>query len=82
MKPLLTLIAATATLFAQSTANHPSGHITGILIDENGSPVSSATVYAVSQGAVLDNVTAPSVKTDGNGRFDFDVENEFGYYNL
>jgi hypothetical protein len=71
MKPLLVLIAVSGTLIAQSPTKHLSGDIRGTVIDETGSPVSSATVYAVPQGLVLDEVTPRSAKTNSNGRFDF-----------
>jgi hypothetical protein len=71
MKPLLVLIVVSGTLIAQSPTKHLSGEIRGTVIDETGSPVSSATVYAVPQGLVLDEVTPRSAKTNSKGRFDF-----------
>ena len=71
MKPLLVLIVVSGTLIAQSPTKHLSGEIRGTVIDEAGSPVSSATVYAVPQGLVLDEVTPRSAKTNSKGRFDF-----------
>ena len=82
MKSLLVLIVVSASLFAQSPVRRPSGRITGKVIDQNGHPVSSATVYAVQQGAVLDDVTSRSVKTGSNGWFDFHGVLELGSYNL
>lgn len=71
MKPFLVLIVVSGTLIAQSPTKHLSGEIRGTVIDQTGSPVSSATVYAVPQGLVLDEVTPRSAKTNSNGRFDF-----------
>jgi hypothetical protein len=82
MKPLLVLIAVSGTLFAQSPAKAASGEIKGTVVDPNGSPVSSATVYAVPQGLGLDDVTPRSATTDSNGRFDFRGGLEFRSYKL
>jgi hypothetical protein len=71
MKPLLVLMVVSGTLIAQSPAKRVEGEIKGIVIDQNGGPVSGATVYAVPQGLVLDDVTPRSVKSNRNGRFDF-----------
>lgn len=71
MKPLLVLIVVSGSLIAQSPTKHLSGEISGTVIDQTGSPVSSATVYAVPQGLVLDEVTPRPAKTNRNGRFDF-----------
>lgn len=71
MKPLLVVMIVSGTLIAQSPAKRVEGEIKGIVIDQNGGPVSGATVYAVPQGLVLDDVTPRSVKTNRNGRFDF-----------
>jgi len=53
MKQLLFLIVVSGTLLAQSPAKHVPGQIKGTVIDQNGSAVSFATVYAVSQGLTL-----------------------------
>ena len=82
MKPLLVLIVISGTLVAQSTTKLASGEIKGTVVDQSGSPVASATVYAVPQGLVLDDVTPRSVKTDGNGVFDFHGELELLCYKL
>ncbi|HXJ89651.1 MAG TPA: carboxypeptidase-like regulatory domain-containing protein [Candidatus Binatia bacterium] len=82
MKPFLVLIVATTTLLAQAPAKPGSGEIRGTVTDQNGSPVSSATVYAVPQGTVLDDATPRSAKTDDTGRFDFHGGFDFGSYNL
>ena len=70
MKRLSVLIVLSGTLLAQSPTK-PSGEIEGTVVDQNGSPVPSATVYAVPQGLTLDDCTPRSVKTDANGDFDF-----------
>ena len=82
MKHLFILIVTAVTLLAQSADKHRSGQIAGILVDQNGNPVASATVYAVARKALLDDVAAPSVKTDGNGRFDFHAGLELESYKL
>ena len=82
MKPLLVLIMISGTLLAQSPAKVSSGDIKGTVVDQSGSPVSSATVYAVPQGLALDDITPRSVKTDSNGRFDFHGGLEFRSYKL
>ncbi|HTT21466.1 MAG TPA: carboxypeptidase-like regulatory domain-containing protein [Candidatus Sulfotelmatobacter sp.] len=82
MKPLLVLIVATASLLAQSTEKYRSALIRGTVIDQDGSPVSFATVYAVPQGLVLDDVIPRSVKTDSTGRFEFHEMLDFGSYKL
>lgn len=82
MKPLLALIMVSGTLLAQSPTKGSSGEIKGTVVDQNGSPVSSATVYAVPQGLALDDITPRSVKTDSNGLFDFHGGLEFRSYKL
>jgi hypothetical protein len=82
MKQLLFLIVVSGTLLAQSPTKHVSGQIKGTVIDQDGSPVSFATVYAVPQGLTLDDVTPHSVKADGNGAFDFHGGLEFRSYKL
>src|SRR5215469_18116575 len=82
MKPLLVLIVVSGTLLAQSTTKPASGEINGTVVDQSGSPVTSATVYAVPQDLALDDVTPRSVKTDGNGAFDFHGGFEFRSYKL
>jgi hypothetical protein len=70
MKHLLTLVLAVASLFAYSqTKDRLVGDIKGIVTDENGNPVSAATVYAVPQDITFDGVTPRSTKTDRNGTF-------------
>ena len=82
MKPLLVLIVVGGTLFAQSPTKASSGEIKGTVVDQNGSPVSSATVYALPQGLTLEDIAPRSVKTDSEGRFDFHGGLEFGPYKL
>ena len=82
MKPFLVLIVVSGSLLAQSRTKHLSGEIKGTVVDQTGSPVSSAIVYAVPRGLVLDNVTPRSVKTDRNGRFDFHGGFELRSYKL
>jgi hypothetical protein len=71
MKHLLVLVMVSASLLANSQTAPPSGNIKGFVTDRNGDPISAATVYAVPQGLTLDDFTPRSVKTDGNGAFDF-----------
>jgi len=75
-------MVVTATLCAQSPGKQPPGRITGTVIDQNGSVVSAATVYAVPEAAVLDDITPRSVNTDSNGRFDFHPGFDLGSYKL
>ena len=82
MRLLLVLIVVSGTLLAQMPAKRRSGDIKGAVVDQNGSPVSSAAVYAVPQGLVLDDVTPRSAKTNSNGRFDFHGGLEFCSYKL
>lgn len=82
MKPLVVLIVVSGTLFAQSPTKASSAEIKGMVVDQNGSPVSSATVYAVAQGLSLEDITPRSVKTDSEGRFDFRRGLEFRSYKL
>lgn len=82
MKPLLVLIVVSGTLFAQSLGKASSGEIKGTVVDQNGSPVSSATVYAIPQGLTLEDITPRSVKTDSEGCFDFRGGLEFRSYKL
>lgn len=82
MKPLLVLIVVSGTLSAQSPSKVSSAEIKGTVVDPNGSPVSSATVYAVPQGLTLEDITPRSVKADDEGRFDFRGGLEFRSYRL
>lgn len=82
MKPLLVLIVASGTLLAQSTTKDASGEIKGTVVDQSGSPVASATVYAIPQGLALDDIAPRSVKTDSNGVFDFHRGLELRPYKL
>lgn len=82
MKPLLVLIVVSGTLFAQSLGKTSSGEIKGTVVDQNGSPVSSATVYAIPQGLTLEDINPRSVKTDSEGCFDFRGGLEFRSYKL
>ena len=82
MKFLLFLIVVSGTLLAQAPAKPVSGEIKGTVVDQDGTPVSAATVYAVPQGLGLDDSTPRSAKTDSNGRFDFRGGFEFRSYKL
>ena len=82
MKSLLIVMVVGGTLIAQTPRKYLSGEIKGIVIDQNGSSVSAATVYAVPQGLVLDDVTPRSVQTNSKGRFDFRGGFELGSYKL
>src|SRR5208282_188051 len=53
------------------TAPPSTGEIKGTVTDQDGSPISGATVYAIPQGLAFHDITPRSVKTDSNGRFDF-----------
>jgi hypothetical protein len=83
MKHFLTLALVVASLFAYSqTKDRPDGEIKGAVADQNGNPISEATVYAVPQDITFDGVTPRSVKTDRNGEFDFRGGFHLGAYKL
>lgn len=82
MKPLLALIVISGTLLAQSATKPAPGEINGTVVDQTGSPVASATVYAVPQGLALDDITPRSEMTDSNGAFDFHGGLQFRSYKL
>jgi hypothetical protein len=72
MKHLAILLVVLGSLFAYSqTKVQFNGEIKGKVTDQNGSPISGATVYADPQGLTLNDITPRSVKTDANGEFDF-----------
>lgn len=52
------------------------------MTDQDGNPLSGATVYAVPQGLTLSDLTPRSVKTDRNGEFDFRGGFELEEYKL
>jgi len=83
MKHFLTLALVVTSLFAHSQKkDHPDGEIKGTVTDQNGSPVSAATVYAVPQDATFDGITPRSIETDRNGGFDFRGGFQLGSYKL
>ncbi len=88
MKHLLLLVVAAGNLLAQSQASAQTQtrnlrrEIKGVVTDQNGVPVPGATVYAVPQGLVLDDITLRSVVTDGDGEFDFRGPLELESYKL
>jgi Carboxypeptidase regulatory-like domain len=81
MRSLLAWVVLTGTLLAQSPKG-PSPEIKGKVVDPDGMPVSAATVYVVQEGLALDDATPRSVKTDGNGSFDFRGGLQPGTYKL
>jgi len=83
MKHLAILIVVFGSLFAYSqTKVALIGEIKGSVIDQNGSPIDGARVYAVPQGLTLNDITPRSVKTDRNGEFDFRGGFELEKYKL
>jgi hypothetical protein len=62
--------------------DRPEGHIKGTVTDENGNPVASATVYAIPQAIVFENITPRSVRSDSRGEFDFHEAFSLGVYNV
>jgi hypothetical protein len=82
MKQLLFLIVVSGNLLTFAQAKPQSGEIKGTVTDQNGNPIPAATVYAVQRGLVFNDVTPRSVKTDGNGAFDFRGGFSLGAYNL
>jgi hypothetical protein len=83
MKHLFALALIAASLLAYSqTKDHPDGEIKGTVIDQSGSPVVGATVYAVPQFLTFDGIKPRSVKTGRNGEFDFRGGFQLGAYKL
>lgn len=83
MKHLAILVVVVGSLSAYSqTKLHLNGEIKGSVTDQNGSPISGATVYAVPQGLTLNDITPRSVTTDSNGEFDFRGGFELEEYKL
>ena len=82
MKSLLVLMVVSGTVLAQTPAEHLTGEIKGTAVDHDGKPVSAATVFAVPQGLVLDDIKPRSVDTDRNGKFDFRGGFELRSYKL
>ena len=83
MKRLAILIVVGGSLFAYSqTEVHLNGEIRGSVTEQNGNPISGATVYAVPQGLTLNDITPRLVKTDRNGEFDFHGGFELQEYKL
>jgi Carboxypeptidase regulatory-like domain len=82
MKHLAILIVIVGSLAYSQTKVHLNGEIKGSVTDQNGNPISGATVYAVPQGLTLNDITPRSVKTDGNGEFDFRGGFELEEYKL
>jgi hypothetical protein len=78
MKHLLTwaLVLSSISTFSATKA----GHIKGTVVDHDGNPVPAATVYVVSQEAMIEEMTPRAVKSDGNGDFDFSESFVFGSY--
>ena len=75
------LIAASIFAFSQ-TKDQQNGEIKGTVTDPSGNPVLGATVYAVPQGLTLDDIAPRSVKTDGDGKFDFRRGLQLAVYKL
>jgi hypothetical protein len=83
MKHLLVLVMIGGSLLAHSqTTISPTGQIEGIVIDRDGSAISGATVYVLPQDLAVDDITPASVKSDGNGHFDFRGSLPLGSYKL
>ena len=83
MKYFLTLGLVLASFFAYpQTKEKPTGNIKGTVSDENGNPVSKATVYAMHQEASLDSVSPRSTTTNEAGEFDFHGGFALGTYKL
>src|SRR5580765_170645 len=83
MKHLLVLVVVGGGLFAYSqSTKSAAGEIKGTVVDQNGSPISAATVYAVPQDLGLDDITPPSVKSNSSGQFDFRGRLPLGTYKL
>jgi hypothetical protein len=83
MKHLRVLVMVGGSLLAYSQTTKPvAGEIKGTVVDQNGSSISAATVYAVPQDLGLDDITPPSVKSNSSGQFDFRGGLPLGSYKL
>ena len=72
MTRFLTLALVMTSLCAYpQTDTRPNGDISGIVTDQNGTPVAAATVYAVPQDITFDGITPRSIITGKNGEFHF-----------
>lgn len=79
----LTLLLVLASGFTSPQAQRqPSGEIRGTVTDQDGRPVSSATVYAVPKALTLEGSMHRSVKTDKDGNFLFGGRFRAGTYAL
>lgn len=83
MKHLLVLGMVFGSLLAFGQTTKPAaGEIKGTVVDQNGSPIAAATVYAVPQDLGFDDITPPSVKSNNNGQYDFRGRLPLGMYKL
>ena len=84
MKHLLVLIVVAGSVLANSQANQKNvtGHIKGTVADQNGMPVSDATVYAIPQDITFESATPQTTKSDRKGEFDFRDGLDLGMYKL
>jgi len=83
MNYFLTLVLVVASGFTHPQApQQPAGEIRGSVIDPDGRPVPSATVFAVPQALTLEGVMPRSAKTDKDGKFVFGARFRPGTYTL
>lgn len=83
MKYFLALLLIFASLAAYSqTKERRLGNVKGSVSDENGNPVSKATVFAISQDVSLDNISPRSTTANEAGEFDFHGGFPLGTYRL
>src|SRR5882724_7203090 len=83
MNYLLTLLLVLAGGFTNpQSQRQPAGEIKGTVTDQDGRPVSSATVYAVPQALTLEGSKPRSAKADKDGKFLFGGRFRTGTYVL
>jgi hypothetical protein len=80
---LISLLFATCVMSQQApNPNSPDGQIKGKVVDEDGNPVSGATVYLLEQGLSIQDNSPAQTMTDLNGNFDFRETLKHGVYEI
>lgn len=78
---IFSLLLLTALANSQ-TSTRPTGEIKGLVIDQNGNPVSSAAVFEVPSQISFEEIAPRSTTTNRNGEFEFRGGLEWGNYKL